>query len=249
MLAVIPRDLTEQNTSNISMSDNNIKRLSRLTAILTHLQTKRLITATELSDKFDISVRTIYRDIRALEEAGIPILTEEGKGYFLMDGYKIPPVMFTEREALSLITLEQIVLRMYDDSLKNEFSSAISKIKAVLKLYNKEKAEILSEKLFIGKNFENITKSSCLIDLQMALVNQQCVKIFYETLDGKESERIIEPFSFYHNPEDNWLLAAFCRLRNDFRVFRIDKITRLFLVNDKFEPHQITMKQFVEKYL
>ncbi|WP_370539714.1 helix-turn-helix transcriptional regulator [Algoriphagus sp. Y33] len=77
------------------MNDNDTRRLSRLTAILTQLQTRRLLTATNLAEKFNVSIRTIYRDIRALEQAGVPILTEDGKGYTLMDGYKIPPVMFT----------------------------------------------------------------------------------------------------------------------------------------------------------
>lgn len=230
------------------MKDNHTKRLSRLTAILTFLQSKKIISATILSGKFNVSVRTIYRDIKALEEAGIPILTEEGKGYSIMDGYRIPPVMFSENEALSLITLEQIVMRMYDSSLKREFHSAITKIKAVLRLYNKEKAEILSQRLFIGKNFESETKSNCLIDLQNALVNQHCIKIHYTSAEGI-SERIIEPFSFYYNPEDNWLMAAFCRLRNDFRIFRIDRISEWSVLEEKFDLHQMTMQQFVKKYL
>lgn len=91
------------------MNDNDTKRLSRLTAILTQLQTKRLITATSLADKFNVSVRTIYRDIRALEQAGVPILTEDGKGYTLMNGYKIPPVMFSESQANALILAEQLI--------------------------------------------------------------------------------------------------------------------------------------------
>jgi len=74
------------------MSDNETKRLSRLTAILTQLQTKRLLTATTLAEKFGVSIRTVYRDIRALEQAGVPIITEDGKGCSLMEGYKIPPV-------------------------------------------------------------------------------------------------------------------------------------------------------------
>ena len=87
------------------MSDNDTKRLSRLTAILMLLQTKRLSTASELASRFMVSNRTIYRDIKALEQAGVPILTEEGKGYLLMEGYRIPPVMFTESEANALITV------------------------------------------------------------------------------------------------------------------------------------------------
>lgn len=93
------------------MTDNDKKRLSRLTAILTQLQTKRLLTSTTLTEKFGVSVRTIYRDIRALEQAGVPILTEDGRGYTLMEGYKIPPVMFTENQANALILAEQLVLK------------------------------------------------------------------------------------------------------------------------------------------
>ncbi|MDQ1097615.1 MULTISPECIES: helix-turn-helix transcriptional regulator [Chryseobacterium] len=232
------------------MNDNHtIKRLPRLTAILNHLQSNKVITAGSLSKKFNVSIRTIYRDIRSLEESGVPVITEEGKGFSLMDGYRIPPVMFTEKEALSLITLEQIVLKMYDESLKKEFISSVEKIKAVLRLYSKEKSEIISQRLYIGKNFENIIKSSCLVDLEGALVNRLCVRIFYKALDETMSERIVEPFSFYHNPEENWLMAAFCRLRSDFRIFRIDRIESFTVLDEVFPPHKISMKQFVEKYL
>jgi len=77
-------------------------RISRLTAILTQLQSKQLLTAREIAEKHHVSVRTIYRDIRTLENSGIPIVTEEGKGYSLMQGFNLPPVMFTEKEANSL---------------------------------------------------------------------------------------------------------------------------------------------------
>src|ERR1700722_11514041 len=93
------------------MKDNDTKRISRLIAILTQLQTKRILTSTTLAEKFGVSIRTIYRDIKALEHAGVPIFTEEGEGYSLMDGYRIPPVMFTESEASALVTAEQLVSR------------------------------------------------------------------------------------------------------------------------------------------
>lgn len=119
-------------------------RLSRLTAILTLLLSRRLLTATQIAKRFDISVRTVYRDIRALEAAGVPIVTEEGKGYCIMDGYKLPPIMFTEAEAYALITSEQIIMRNKDSSLKQGYSEAIAKIKAVLHQSSQEKAELLS---------------------------------------------------------------------------------------------------------
>ena len=115
------------------MNDNDTKRLSRLTAILTQLQTKRLLTSTNLADKFNVSVRTIYRDIRALEQAGVPIITEDGKGYTLMEGYKIPPVMFSESQANALILAEQLVLKNKDTSFIKDYTEAIDKIKAVFK--------------------------------------------------------------------------------------------------------------------
>ena len=96
------------------MNYNETSRLSRLTAILIQFQTRRIVTATELASKFDVSKRTIYRDIKALEKSGVPILTEEGKGYTLMNGYKVPPVMFTEKQANALILAEQLVLKNKD---------------------------------------------------------------------------------------------------------------------------------------
>jgi predicted DNA-binding transcriptional regulator YafY len=128
------------------VNNNDTKRISRLTAIVTQLQTKRLVTAPELAAKFLVSVRTIYRDIRALEDAGIPIYVEEGKGYSLTEHYRLPPVMFTESEANALIIAEQLVLNNKDSSLIKDYSEAIEKIKSVLTLNIKDKANLLSDR-------------------------------------------------------------------------------------------------------
>lgn len=231
------------------MEENHTSRLSRLTAILTLLLSKRLLTATEISKKFKISVRTVYRDMQALQEAGVPVITEEGKGYCIMEGYKLPPVMFTEKEAFALITSEQIILRNKDASLVKEFTEAISKIKSVLRHSSKQKSELLSDRIYIGKNFANQLTSRSLIDIQMALANYQLVKITYRASDGTLSERAIEPFSIYHNAEEEWTVIAYCRLRKDFRSFRLDRMTKVEITFDKFEPHKMTMKQYVEKYV
>lgn len=102
-------------------------RLARLTAIITQLQSKRIVTARDISKKHHVSIRTVYRDIRTLVQSGIPIITEEGKGYTLMDGYKLPPVLFTEEEANALITAEQIIAINSDQSLVHSFSTALEK--------------------------------------------------------------------------------------------------------------------------
>ena len=227
------------------MNLNETTRLSRLTAILTQLQTKRLVTATALAHKFSVSVRTIYRDIRALEQAGVPIITEEGKGYLLMEGYTMPPLMFTEAQANALIIAEQLVLKNKDTSFIRDYSAAIEKIKAVLRYSQKDKANLLSERTQFEqiKNLER--NSSNLSELQFALTNFLQTKIDYINAEGKPTTRIIEPFALLST--ENWLLLAKCRLRKEFRYFRLDRIKKLQLLTEKFEPHQMTLQEFFDK--
>jgi len=96
-----------------------------------------------------VSKRTIYRDLDALEQSGIPIVTIEGKGYGIMEGYLVPPVMFTESEANAIIFGEKLIAKTKDQSLINEFTTAIEKIKSVLRNSEKEKLEFLSERTII----------------------------------------------------------------------------------------------------
>lgn len=178
------------------MNDNDTKRLSRLTAILTQLQTKRLITANQLAEKFSVSTRTIYRDIKALEQAGVPILTEEGKGYTLMEGYRIPPVMFTESEANALITAQKLINKNKDASFVKDYSEAINKIKSVLRTNTKDKANLLSDRVVCRQNTGVNRTSNFLSTLQLALTNFNLVKIKYHSPDTNQTtERTIEPFA------------------------------------------------------
>jgi predicted DNA-binding transcriptional regulator YafY len=235
------------------MNGNDTKRLSRLTTILTQLQTKRLLTATELANKFSVSNRTIYRDIKALQQSGVPILTEDGKGYTLMEGYRIPPIMFTESEANALITAQQLVLKNKDASFVKEYTEAINKIKSVLRNNTKDKANLLSDRIVFRQNADNDRTSNYLSPLQLALTNFNLTKIkYHSTGTNQTTERVLEPFAIY-STQENWLLIAYCRLRNDFRAFRLDRIQNLTVLNDKFEPHKITLQEYFEickeKYL
>jgi predicted DNA-binding transcriptional regulator YafY len=226
--------------------NDNTKRLSRLTTILTQLQTKRLLTASELANKFSVSNRTIYRDIKALEEAGIPVLTEEGKGYCLMEGYRIPPVMFTESEANALITAEQLILKNKDTSFAKEYSEAISKIKSVLRYNTKEKVNLLSNRVVFRYNIDNNQTSNFLSTLQLALTNFYCIEMNYSNDKSEITKRIIEPFALY-NTQENWVLIAYCKLRKDFRAFRLDRIQNLKVLDQQFVPHKITLQEYFEK--
>lgn len=221
-------------------------RLVRLTKITTQLQSKRLITAREIADKYGISIRTVYRDIKTLEESGIPITVEEGKGYRLVEGFTLPPVAFSEEEANALITAEQIILRNKDYSLTEQYRSALIKIKSVLKQTQKEKVELLEDRLQIRNNPENEKSSSLLMNLQLALTNFQVVQLNYRSLQGHESMRNIEPFAIF-STQENWVLIAHCRLRNEFRSFRLDCIQSMTLTGEVFEPHTMSLEEYLTK--
>ena len=229
------------------MNENNTTRLSRLTAILTQLQTKRLLTATSLAEKFNVNVRTIYRDIRALEQAGVPVLTEQGKGYTLMEGYKIPPVMFSESQANALILAEQLVLKNKDTSFVKDYTEAIDKIKAVLRQPEKDKANLLADRTRFEQNINRERNSNNISQLQNALTNFRLIKVKYSNEQNESSSRILEPFALISTNE-NWLLIAWCRLRKAFRYFRLDRITKLEILSENFTPHKMTLQEYFDKY-
>jgi predicted DNA-binding transcriptional regulator YafY len=230
------------------MLDNDTKRLTRLTAILTQLQSKRILTANTLAKKFEVSTRTIYRDIKSLEKAGVPILTEEGKGYSIMDGYRIPPIMFTEDEANALLTAELIIQSSKDSSLIDKFSEAISKVRAVIPNKIKGKTERLEQKMGITNTYiDNSPKSKYLLEIQKAIVEYAVISISYTNKAGQTTKRNVEPFAIYSNQNYEWVMVAFCRLRKDFRTFSLISINKLEIMTEKFEPHKMSFKQYLDK--
>ncbi len=228
------------------MEGDDIKRISRLTAILTQLQTKRRVTASSLAEKFGVSIRTIYRDVKALEKAGVPILTEEGKGYNLMEGYRIPPIMFTEEQANALILAEQLVLKNKDASFVRDYSDAIDKIKSILRYTFQDKANLLANRTQYDEVLNQERNSSNLSDLQNALTNYKLVKIQYINKEGDATTRVIEPFAIVS--AENWYLIAWCRLRKGFRFFRPDRIRKMEILSEHFEPHNLTLQEYFDKY-
>ncbi len=201
-----------------------------------------------MSKAFKVSVRTIYRDIRALEEAGVPIFTEEGKGYSLMEGYRIPPVMFTEDEANALITAELLIIKNKDASFVKHYSEAITKIKSVLKYTTKEKVDLLSKRVQFGHSIEHIRTSDYLAIIQSALTNFNVIQLDYQSpKEVENTTRLVEPFALYNSLEENWMLVAWCRLRKDFRVFRLDRMLKMNVLDEKFEKHKITFQEWIDE--
>lgn len=124
------------------------KRFDRILNIYMLLQAKPLVRAQDLAVRFEVSLRTIYRDIQALQGAGVPIYGETGIGYALVQGYKIPPTSFTREEALSFAAAEKLIANYFDKDLYLHFSTAMNKMKSILRTADKEDIATVEEKVF-----------------------------------------------------------------------------------------------------
>ncbi len=222
----------------------SMTQLARLIHVLTLLKSKRLLTATELSDKFNVSVRTVYRDIQKLIEAGVPVITIEGRGYTLMDGYTVAPVQFTEKEANALITAQHLVNRSNDSSFVTDFEEALTKIKSVFRSSILEKSEVLNNQLHVFDTRKESISSNALSELQLAITNFNYTEINYRKADDPNiSFRKIEPCAIL-STENKWILMAWCHLRKDYRAFRIDRIQHFKILPEQFEDRKFNMRDY-----
>lgn len=227
-----------------------MNRIDRLTAILVQLQSKKVVTAQEIADRFDISLRTVYRDVRSLEEAGIPLGAEAGKGYFIMEGYHLPPVMFTQEEANALVLGSKLIEGQTDRSIKKYFNEAMFKIKSVLKSEEKEGLEKLESQIRVSSIPQQESEdfpNNFLSTIQRALINQQVLKFKYFTnYTGDFNVREVEPIglTFYGG---NWHLLAYCRLRDAPRDFRVDRLVKLTIKEETFEADRKRVSNFMKQ--
>ena len=219
-----------------------MNRIDRLHAILTHLQSKKKVTAQDIADRFKISLRTVYRDVKALEESGVPVIGEAGIGYSVMEGYRLPPVMFTQEEASALLMGSKLAEKFADNQVRKHFDSALFKIKAVLRTSDKEYVDMLDASITIMASRipqSDETSKQHLTTLQSAIVTKKVVQISYHaTYKEENTVRHIEPIGLCYYGI-NWHLIGWCRLRNDYRDFRLDRITRLVVIDEtfSFESH------------
>lgn len=210
------------------MNDHYLKKLDRVTAILTQLQSKPVVRAQDLAEKFDVSIRTIYRDVKTLENAGIPIVGEAGNGYSLMDGYKLPPIMFTKEEVLSFITAEKLMQKFSHQSLGNHYQAAMEKVRSVLRYSDKNLIQNIEKQIDVftthsspGDSLKNVIP----IILE-SIAEKTQLNIEYQTVDGRVTNRTIEAVGIFF--EFNfWYIMAYCILRKDFRQFRVDRIQQI----------------------
>jgi len=227
-----------------------MNRLDRLHAILTNLQSKRVVRAEELADRFDVSIRTIYRDIRALEAGGVPIGAEAGLGYFIGEGFHVPPVMFTREEARALLIGGKVVESFTDKNIQNHFENALTKVRSVLDMEKKDELDSLEKDIVInpfGSNSNKQDGSLFFEQIQSALAGSLVLEIeYFSRGKGEETKRALEPIglTFY---ADKWHLIAWCRLRKDYRDFRLDRIARLKVLEEKYKRFKHPrLKEYLE---
>lgn len=223
-----------------------MNRFDRITAILIQLQSKKVVKAQDLADRFDISLRTVYRDIRTLEEAGVPLYGEAGVGYSIVDGYRLPPVMFTREEATAFITAEKLMEKFTDASLQSHFTSAMYKIKSVLRSSEKDLVESLEDNILIlDKKRNNIPPANILDVLLKAISEKKAVKMVYKAFGNEQpNERLIEPIGIFHE-NDNWYTIAWCHLRESYRQFRADRTIDVKLT-DQPQQERTSLKEYYE---
>ncbi len=229
-----------------------MNRIDRLTAILIHLQTKRIVKAEEIADRFEISLRTVYRDVKALMEAGVPIGSEAGKGYFIVDGYHLPPVMFTQDEASAMLLAGKLVDKMTDKSVRSAYESAIAKVKAVLNDSEKDHLENLQSHIEVFlrgkyelKNTEEFP-DHFMTEIQRAVAKKEVLRIEYVSNQEEQTDREVEPIGlFYYSM--SWHLIGWCRLRNGYRDFRSDRIKNLVNTKIHFEGRNLlTLQEYFD---
>ena len=201
---------------------------SRLFKIIYHLLDKGKATALELAEKFEVSVRTIYRDIDALSEAGITIYTETGRngGIHLMDDFVLDKAVLSEEEK------QEILLALQSMNITKDNSEILQKLSAVFHLNSENWLEIDFSRW--GNQGRDNDKFNL---LKSAIIHRKCVKITYAGSNEKATERIVQPMKILYKSMA-WYLKAYCTLKQDYRVFKLNRIIDLEVLSDSF-PHQV----------
>jgi predicted DNA-binding transcriptional regulator YafY len=226
-----------------------MNRIDRVTAILIQLQSRKVVKAQDIADRFGISLRTVYRDIKTLEEAGIPLYGEAGIGYSIMDGYRLPPVMFTKEEATAFLTAEKLIEKMTDASTDESYKSAMYKVRAVLRSTEKDFLETLDNQIQVFKRSRKSLedKPPALQTILKGIAGKQVLRInYFAQHNQQKSEREVEPLGIFYL-ENFWHLIGWCRLRKAYRDFRVDRISSIRLSEEVFKKDHPSLEEYIEE--
>jgi proteasome accessory factor B len=215
-----------------------VNRTDRLYALVEELRARapRPLRAGELAQRFEVSVRTIERDLLALQEAGVPIWAQPGPGggYSLNADATLPPLNLTAAEAAALATALAASGAM---PFAEAGRSALQKLAAVMAAAPKDGAvKLISQIRVIPEpgSAENAVSDA----IQQALVKSLAIELVYRDAQARETARIVEPAGLF-STRGGWYLAAWCRLRQAFRAFRLDRIARATLTEETVVPRSL----------
>jgi predicted DNA-binding transcriptional regulator YafY len=210
-----------------------MNRTDRLMAILLELQAARAaVRAEDLARQFEISVRTVYRDLEALSETGVPLVATPGQGYRLMDGYFLPPLAFTGTEAALLALGGEFIRERVEPALKAEADAALRKLEGVLPADRRAAVARWQHEVVFPKR--RGADDPRLARLRQAIQERRVVRLTYHAFRRAQAEaRDVEPVSLIYLAE-RWQLAAYCRLRSGLRMFRLDRIDRFSVLGESF---------------
>jgi len=198
-----------------------MRRADRLFQITQILRNRRTVTAKQLSERLEVSERTIYRDIQDLSLSGIPVEGEAGVGYMLRHSLDIPPMMFNAEELEAMLLGVKMLKTWSGNELAQSAQSALDKIEAVLPDELKQNLE--NQKLFVPDFLISNQHQANFESLRQAINRQQRIEVDYQAINGQSSTRKLEPLGLYYWGKI-WTLVAWCQLRKAFRVFRVDLI-------------------------
>ncbi len=214
-----------------------MNRTDRLAALVMLLQSRRVITAAEMAGHFGLTERTIYRDLVALGEAGVPIMGEAGVGYRLQRGYHLPPVMFSPAEAMALATGGLLAERMTDASVGESIRLALGKVSAVLPPDLQDQVNRLRRAMLV-RSRPGASGPVPLSRLQTAMAEGRVMRLHYRGVKREEAEwREVEPLGLVYYL-DHWHLIAWCRLRGDVRDFRAHRFLKAGLLTETVSPRR-----------
>ena len=210
-----------------------MNRLERISALLVQLQARPIVKSSEMARRFGVSSRTIYRDMRTLLEAGVPVCGNSGIGYSLVEGYRLPSLMFTKEEAMAFLTAEKFIETLTDTQNSNYFRQGMDKIRAALRGVDKKYLHNMDDTIAVYKSKSAREGIPNLLQTILSSINDKLiVEIAYTNADENKSKRALEVVGItYSHP--HWYLSAWCHLRKEYRLFRLDRIAHIEITDNK----------------
>ena len=226
------------------MSDS-IKSADRRLKLLLMLQSSRQLSVNKIADYFDVSRRTVFRDLRALQDMEVPIMHDSVEGYSLMKGYKVPPLMFTERELASIVLGLSFMKGQSDNSMRSDVAQVLLKIKNVipsnlLSFIQSIEENVISSPYY--SDFKSLPQLGDWFSIRSAISERTRIQFDYINAQGEKSKRQIDPY-FVVLYQDHWNVIGFDYSRNDRRNFKLESISNTKHLLERFEPITNDQKQ------